>query len=1386
MSSKNIQEINSFPNDTLNETNQNFLSDYNILGIIGKGTFSVVKLGENKLTKERVAIKIMQKNKIINQKDLIRIQREIEMVKVFNHPNVIKIYKILEDPKKIYIIMEYCENGELFHYIVDKQRLSEDEAALFYYQLINGLEYIHKNKIVHRDLKPENLLLSKNDILKIIDFGLSNYSKFDDILLGTPCGSPCYASPEMVRGQKYNGFLIDIWSTGIILFAMICGYLPFEDNNNDLLFGKILNCKINYPNYIGEIALDLMKKIIVKDPSKRITLQEIKEHPFYLRGKLLFSSNYSDIFNDYNNLHEATINNNNNHNIIHLINPRNNKNKENKDIIQNNNSNNCFNNNIEKLKFDYKAYKTKKIELNGIFNFDKYNNAKTYNNYNNQTENNKYETLNLFSKNYDLYNEDKNKNIIRKSFINNENENVNENITKKSNNKNDFLNESDSDSLNSSEIPKDTIPKEYNEHNNNISNKEDIKIVTGKNLNIKNNVKEQENNNGKEEELISRNSIGIHNIQKNNNYNNIRNIYINSNINNNIKNNNNDYYQKINKNIEKSSKPKGITTYFSKIILNKNNKEAGFKTPSNLNNYKNMLPNKNNRINEKTLADYFTFKKENKSYIVKPNTFFLKKKNSFFNNSESNMGNMPKYSISTFQVLRTSYNSNDKTNTILNSKNGIIMNEFKPNFSSNSCPKNNYKLKFFLKNRSTKHNITKIKKKIIKNIERQTPQNNYNTFNLNNIKEENRKQNNINLVNINSNYNKINNRLNLNTMNENNNISTNNEKKNKMKIMDIFKELQLFKSIKNEISEYNNRGNHTFNNNFNKINSLYDDSYNNVFSFRKSLNKTPVKDINFFQKKDFYYNSNKLIERINTQKNYRKLSPIINKKINNYFNINYENYKNKMKIINKESTNKDNNSNVLDNKLHLSKNRPILIENIRDIKNKYFTMSNNSNKTISNDSKNYNALNNINFKENKFENLKICNIKYKSKNLLKEEKINNNIKHKNVNKKNNIEQTKKKLKTKINNVKYIGNKNNKNNNINTLYFNKKYISYNFDYSDDFKKNKYKTLNNSIKNINKNKYSYNYNLNLLDKIKMRNINNNKIYNLNDLKKKNNYNIKSNDMILNTKNKNKEKNNKFTINKSTNIINNYYNNINNLTNNNIISKTTRNRNSINNNKNINLKNLNINIINNNGFNHSIKNNKYVIDYNKNLNNRINTLYNSIISHSTINNKALIDNNKYNFSFRYKNIGNTLPKEMNLNVCKLRRDKINNDENKPNSKYFTYNTNSPEILKEKSNSIFSNSNFIFKGKSFFSNDGSKIKLLKKKKNYCKINDNCIKNKENEKYKYASIKNMYNININPFRSNKTLNTIVTDISHSPFSCKFYPNIKKYKKFVKQYCIGK
>ena len=440
-----------------------FLSDYDIKGIIGKGTFSIVKLGENKKTKEKVAIKIMQKNKILSKDDLIRIEREIEILKRLSHPNVIKIHKIFEDEKRYYIIMEFCENGELFNRIVEKRHLTEDEASLFYYQLINGLEYIHKNNIVHRDLKPENLLLAKNDLLKIIDFGLSNYTE-NDLLLGTPCGSPCYASPEMVSGQRYNGYMIDVWSTGIILFAMVCGYLPFEDNNNEILFEKILKCRINYPGSMGKLTLDLMKKIITPDPKKRITLEQIKQHPFYLKGKGLFKKKFpkiiSEVKNDEDNnkpIKEIIINN-----VTPIVKTNILKNiKENKGKI-NIDNNMCYPLNINEINNLYKSYQTEITKVNNLPS--NINNTQDLNN------------INALKPYPNIKSEEK------------------ENIIKK-----DHKLESPS-SLKSDEIPQDSVPVELSEVKNKIKN---IPVK----LDVKKNLKEEMN-------IIS-NSIHSKNIKIN-------------------------------------------------------------------------------------------------------------------------------------------------------------------------------------------------------------------------------------------------------------------------------------------------------------------------------------------------------------------------------------------------------------------------------------------------------------------------------------------------------------------------------------------------------------------------------------------------------------------------------------------------------------------------------------------------------------------------------------------------------------------------------------------------------------------------------------------------------------------------------------------------------
>ena len=268
------------------------LGDFLIKRTIGKGTFSKVKLAINTKTSEKVAIKILEKSKITEKDDIERLIREMFILKNLNNENIIKTYEIEETNNSYLIIMEYCEKGELFNYIIKNNKLSEEETSFFFYQIVNGLEYLHSKGIIHRDLKPENLLLTSDYKLKIIDFGLSNFFDGKNLLI-TPCGSPCYASPEMVSGKKYNGFFSDIWALGIVLFAMICGYLPFEDKDNDVLFEKIKKCDLVFPDYLSSLIKDLIIKILKVKPQDRIKIEDIKKHKFYLIGKKLYDFKFN-------------------------------------------------------------------------------------------------------------------------------------------------------------------------------------------------------------------------------------------------------------------------------------------------------------------------------------------------------------------------------------------------------------------------------------------------------------------------------------------------------------------------------------------------------------------------------------------------------------------------------------------------------------------------------------------------------------------------------------------------------------------------------------------------------------------------------------------------------------------------------------------------------------------------------------------------------------------------------------------------------------------------------------------------------------------------------------------------------------------------------------
>jgi serine/threonine protein kinase len=229
-----------------------------------------------------VAIKVLEKDRICDVADVERVSREIHILKLIRHPNIIQLYEIIETPKKLYLIMEHASGGELFDYIVKHNKLQEREACAIFQQIISGVEYIHKLHIVHRDLKPENLLLDQSQEIKIVDFGLSNTYKQGETLK-TACGSPCYAAPEMIAGKRYNGIEVDIWSSGVILFAMVCGYLPFEDSNTSQLYKKILAGDYQFPKFISKDAKNFLQGILNINPEERFTLEKIREHPWYLQ-----------------------------------------------------------------------------------------------------------------------------------------------------------------------------------------------------------------------------------------------------------------------------------------------------------------------------------------------------------------------------------------------------------------------------------------------------------------------------------------------------------------------------------------------------------------------------------------------------------------------------------------------------------------------------------------------------------------------------------------------------------------------------------------------------------------------------------------------------------------------------------------------------------------------------------------------------------------------------------------------------------------------------------------------------------------------------------------------------------------------------------------------
>ncbi|CAI9301453.1 unnamed protein product [Lactuca saligna] len=255
------------------------LSNYRMGKTLGIGAFGRVKVAQHILTGVKVAIKILARQSI-NDSAAEKVRREINIMRLLSHPHIVRLYEVIETRSCIYVIMEYMNSGELFDYITENGRLEEGEARHLFQQIISGVESCHLHMVVHRDLKPENLLLDSKGNVKIADFGLANIMR-DGHLLKTSCGSPNYASPEVISERLYAGPEVDVWSCGVILYALLCGSLPFDDDNLSGLYAKIKSGIYTYPNYLSLGARDLIRKMLIVDSVNRITIPEIYKHPWF-------------------------------------------------------------------------------------------------------------------------------------------------------------------------------------------------------------------------------------------------------------------------------------------------------------------------------------------------------------------------------------------------------------------------------------------------------------------------------------------------------------------------------------------------------------------------------------------------------------------------------------------------------------------------------------------------------------------------------------------------------------------------------------------------------------------------------------------------------------------------------------------------------------------------------------------------------------------------------------------------------------------------------------------------------------------------------------------------------------------------------------------------
>ncbi|TYI83566.1 hypothetical protein E1A91_D05G302000v1 [Gossypium mustelinum] len=253
--------------------------------LLGQGNFAKVYYAREIKTSQSVAVKVIDKEKVLKVGMMDQTKREISVMSLVKHPNILELYEVMASKNKIYFVMEYAKGGELFKK-VSKGKLREDTARKYFQQLISAVDFCHSRGVYHRDLKPENLLLDENGILKVSDFGLSALaeSKHQDGLLHTSCGTPAYVAPEVINRKGYDGAKADIWSCGVILYVMLAGYLPFHDSNLIAIYRKISKAEYKFPNWFSPEVTKLLSRILNPNPKARISIAKIMTNPWFRKG----------------------------------------------------------------------------------------------------------------------------------------------------------------------------------------------------------------------------------------------------------------------------------------------------------------------------------------------------------------------------------------------------------------------------------------------------------------------------------------------------------------------------------------------------------------------------------------------------------------------------------------------------------------------------------------------------------------------------------------------------------------------------------------------------------------------------------------------------------------------------------------------------------------------------------------------------------------------------------------------------------------------------------------------------------------------------------------------------------------------------------------------